>query len=181
MHQYSTPQAPVNIDAIASSLYVHAMHPPSEAVVAAWIGLLRAQTFAFGEIERTVRDAGLPKLEWYDVLWELERGGPLRPRDLQARLLFAQYNLSRLLDRMEAADLITRDACPADNRGQLISITDEGRKLRGRMWLTYGPAIDAAIRGRLTEEEAALLAGLLAKLAPRSAGRAGAPLKKRRP
>jgi len=155
------------------------MQPPSETVVAAWIGLLRAQAFAFGEIERAVRDAGLPKLEWYDVLWELERGGPLRPRDLQARLLFAQYNLSRLLDRMEAADLITRDACPEDNRGQLISITDQGRKLRRRMWLTYGPAIDAAIKGRLTEEEAGLLATLLSKLAPKPAGPTGDPLTKR--
>jgi DNA-binding MarR family transcriptional regulator len=154
------------------------MQQPSEAVVAAWIGLLRAQAFAFAEVERMIRDAGLPKLEWYDVLWELERGGSLRPRDLQARLLFAQYNLSRLLDRMETADLITRDACPEDNRGQLISITDEGRKLRCRMWLTYGPAIDAAIKGRLTEEEAGLLAALLSKLVPRPAGPAGDPLTK---
>ncbi|MFX8141405.1 helix-turn-helix domain-containing protein, partial [Acinetobacter baumannii] len=84
--------------------------------------------------------AGLPKLEWYDVLLELERGGPLRPRDLQARLLFAQYNLSRLLDRMVAAGLVGREACPDDHRGALIAITDTGRKLRKRMWLTYGPA-----------------------------------------
>ena len=141
------------------------MQTPSDAVVSAWIGLLRAQASAFGQVERAVRDAGLPKLEWYDVLWELDRGGALRPRDLQVRLLFAQYNLSRLLDRMEAAGVIAREACPEDNRGQLISITDTGRRLRRRMWLTYGPAIEAAIKGRLTEEEAGQLAELLGKLA----------------
>ncbi|MFX6036027.1 helix-turn-helix domain-containing protein, partial [Acinetobacter baumannii] len=72
---------------------------PSETIVDAWVALQRAPARAFDMVEGKLKAAGLPKLEWYDVLLELERGGPLRPRDLQARLLFAQYNLSRLLDR----------------------------------------------------------------------------------
>ena len=155
----------VKVDASACFSYHILMHRPSELVVSAWIALLRAQTFAFTEVERAMKHAELPKLEWYDVLLELDRGGPLRPRDLQARLLFAQYNLSRLLDRMEAAGVVEREACPGDNRGQLVSITANGRGLRRRMWLVYGPAIDAVIGAKLSEDEAARLGDLLGKLA----------------
>ena len=111
-----------------------------------------------------MKAAGHPKLEWYDVLLELERGGPLRPRDLQDRLLFAQYNLSRLLDRMVDAGVIVRKDCPEDQRGSLASITSAGRTLRRRMWLTYGAAIATVVGSRLSERDAAELARLLGKL-----------------
>ncbi len=155
------------------------MPSPSEPVVAAWIALLRAQAAAFGEVEAAMKAAGLPKLEWYDVLLELERGGALRPRDLQARLLFAQSNLSRLLDRMAAAGVAEREACPEDQRGQLISITEAGLELRRRMWTVYGPAIDATVGARLGAAEASQLAALLQRLltpaqAPPAAGAGGA-------
>ena len=67
-----------------------------------------------------LKSAGLPALEWYDVLLEIERAGPLRPRDLQSRLLLAQSNLSRLLDRMERAGLIARGDCEQDGRGLVV-------------------------------------------------------------
>ena len=76
------------------------MSKPCDATVLAWSRLMRAHRAALAAAEQALRAGGLPPLEWYDVLWELERAGPLRPRDLQGRLLLAQYNLSRLLDRM---------------------------------------------------------------------------------
>jgi len=143
---------------------------PSETMVTAWMRLQRVQTQSFDAIERVLKAAKLPKLEWYDVLLELERGGPLRPRDLQARLLFAQSNLSRLLDRMVTAGVVARQACPEDQRGLLVSITAAGMRLRRRMWLTYGPAIDAVIGQKLSEAEAGELAELLGRLLEPSAG-----------
>lgn len=140
------------------------MNAPSDPIVTAWIRLLRAQALALGTVEQAMKTAGLPKLEWYDVLLELERGGPMRPRDLQVRLLFAQYNLSRLLDRMAAAGVVVRDDCPEDQRGSLVTITETGRQLRARMWQTYGPAIAHAVGSRLTGSEALQLADLLDKL-----------------
>lgn len=130
----------------------------------AWIALLRAQRVALATVERALKDAGLPPLEWYDVLLELERGGPLRPRDLQDRLLLAQYNLSRLLARMAAAGLISRSPCQDDARCQWIAITEEGTRLRKRMWPVYGDAISQAIGGKLTETQADEVAQLLARI-----------------
>ncbi len=131
----------------------------------AWARLLRAHGAALGRVERALKAGGFPPLEWYDVLLELERAGPLRPRDLQGRLLLAQYNLSRLLDRMAAAGCVAREACAEDARGQVIAITEEGRALRARMWPSYAGAIEAAVGARLSPEEAEALAGLLARLA----------------
>jgi DNA-binding MarR family transcriptional regulator len=137
---------------------------PCDATVSAWTRLIRAQRCTLVSVERALKDSGLPPLEWYDVLLELDRGGPSRPRDLQDRLLLAQYNLSRLFDRMETAGAIERGTCKEDARGQLVSLTAAGKALRERMWPVYASAIQQAIGDRLTSPQAAQLSGLLGRL-----------------
>jgi DNA-binding MarR family transcriptional regulator len=136
----------------------------TEVAERAWVQLIRAHRSALCSVERALRAAELPPLEWYDVLLELERGGPLRPRDLQERLLLAQYNLSRLLDRMEADGLVERERCSEDARCQWIRATPEGEALRTRMWPVYADSIRTAVESRLTKAQAAQLADLLGKL-----------------
>ena len=136
----------------------------SDTAQRAWVQLIRAHRSALCSVERALRAADLPPLEWYDVLLELERGGPLRPRDLQDRLLLAQYNLSRLLDRMEAAGLVARERCSEDARCQWVRATDSGKALRQRMWPVYAAAIGSAVGEKLTSGQAERLAELLARL-----------------
>ena len=136
----------------------------TEAAERAWVQLIRAHRSALCSVEKALRAADLPSLEWYDVLLELERGGPLRPRDLQDRLLLAQSNLSRLIDRMEADGLVTRERCSEDARCQWIRATDSGQALRRRMWPIYAGAIRTAVESRLTRAQAAQLGDLLGKL-----------------
>jgi DNA-binding MarR family transcriptional regulator len=137
---------------------------PCDSTVSAWTRLIRAQRQTRTVVERALKDAGFPNLEWYDVLLELEREGPLRPRDLQGRLLFAQYNLSRLLDRMEAERLIERERCSEDARCQWIRVTNTGKTLRKRMWPVYASAIEDAIGSRLGPAQSLKLADLLGRL-----------------
>ena len=140
-------------------------HPvPSDPVVRAFVRLVRAQRSVVTGIQRAVKDAGFPPLEWYDVLWELERVGPSRPREIQERLLFPQSNLSRLLDRMEEAGLVQRGTCKEDARGQIICITDAGKALRKRMWKVHAAAIQAMVGDRLSDKEADQVARLLDRL-----------------
>jgi DNA-binding MarR family transcriptional regulator len=136
----------------------------TEAAERAWVQLVRAHRSALCSVEKALRAADLPPLEWYDVLLELERGGPLRPRDLQDRLLLAQYNLSRLLDRMESDGLVERERCSDDARCQWVKATAQGEALRARMWPVYADAIRTAVEARLTRTQAAQLADLLGKL-----------------
>jgi DNA-binding MarR family transcriptional regulator len=140
--------------------------PPSDAVVRAWTRLERAHRAALGTVQSRLKEAGLPSLEWYDVLLELERAQPagLRPFELQKALLFAQYNLSRLIDRMEAAGLVTRAASEMDGRGQVLHTTRAGRALRRRTWPIYAAAIQHAVGRHFSEAEARTLAVLLGRL-----------------
>ncbi len=139
---------------------------PSETVVDAWIALVRAQQAAVLKVERAFREAGLPPHSWYDVLWELDRApqSGLRPFEIERRMLIAQSNISRLIDRLEGQGYVERRACEADGRGQHIAITVAGRELRRKMWPVYARAITDAVGRHLTEREAASIRELLGKL-----------------
>ena len=141
-------------------------HEPSEPSVTAWVRLVRAGQTVLGKIEAELKAAELPPLAWYDVLLELGRAedGRLRPLELERRTLLAQYNASRLIDRMEKAGLVERLPHPEDGRGQLVAITPEGRALRKRIWKLYGPAIERHIGAKLRLSEVAELGRLLQKL-----------------
>jgi DNA-binding MarR family transcriptional regulator len=141
----------------------------SKTVVRAWARLAAAQRYALATIERRLKAAGLPSLVWYDVLLEVERAGDegIRPVKLERAMLLAQYNLSRLLDRIERAGYVERRACDADGRGQMIVITDEGRAMRRKMWPVYAAAIEAAVGRRLSEAQAEALDELLGLLVNR--------------
>ena len=139
---------------------------PSAAVIRAWGRLIRAERTVVGRIEAELKSAGFPSLHWYDVLLELKRGpeGRLTPREIEEAVLFEQYNLSRLLDRMEKEGLVRRIPFPGDKRRQLIEITEEGKALQWRMWSVYGAAINRFISAKLTDKEAGQLSALLLKL-----------------
>jgi DNA-binding MarR family transcriptional regulator len=139
---------------------------PSDAVTDAWVRLVRAEKAVVSQIEAELKDAGFPLLTWYDVLLHLKKQpeGRASPREIEDEVLFEQYNLSRLLDRMEVEGLVRRIPFPGDKRRQLVEITEEGRALQRRMWGVYGPAINRYIGDKLTEKEAEQLAALLLKL-----------------
>ena len=128
---------------------------------------MRAQQRVLAAIEQDLKRAGLPPLAWYDVLLELTRAeaGRLRPLEIEERTLLAQYNLSRLIDRLEREGLVRRQAFGADGRGCWVVITAEGRALQARIWAVYAKAIEAHVGTRLDEASALALADLLAKLA----------------
>lgn len=141
---------------------------PSDATTDAWIALVRAQQKALTSVEADLKAAGFPPLAWYDVLLELRRAGPegLRPMEFEDRLLLAQHNVSRLLDRLEGAGYISREAHESDGRGQRIHATAAGLDLQKRMWPAYGAAIERHLGAKLAgDDEAARLADLLGKLA----------------
>jgi DNA-binding MarR family transcriptional regulator len=151
---------------------------PTQTAIRAWARLMKAQQLALASIERGLKTAGLPPLAWYDVLLEVERAGAAgtRPFELERAMLMAQYNLSRLLDRIEGAGYIERRACPDDGRGQVVQITDTGKAIRRKMWPVYARAIETAIGQRLSAKEAENLDAALGKLVERIAGEGSSAL-----
>jgi len=137
-----------------------------EIAVRAWAKLVRAEGAVLAAVERDLKAAGFPPLAWYDVLLELKRAPPqgLRPLELEPRLLLQQYNLSRLIDRMQADGLVDRQTCATDARGHHLVLLPAGRDLLRRMWPAYERAIALHFADKLSAGEAAQLAQLLDKL-----------------
>jgi DNA-binding MarR family transcriptional regulator len=139
---------------------------PSDDAILAWARLVRVSQAVLAKVEADLKAAGFPPLSWYDALLELRRAGPggLRPYQLQGHLLLAQYNLSRLTDRLIKAGYVERHDCADDARGQLLKISAAGRGLLRRMWPAYRTAIAAHFADRLEADEIAAFGRLLGKL-----------------
>ena len=139
---------------------------PSDAVTRAWIRLNRARDRVLDAIEQDLKAGGCPPLAWYDVLLELVRAeaGRLRPFEIERKTLLAQYNLSRLLDRLEKEGLVAREPCDDDGRGQWVVITEKGRAAQARTWKVYARAIQRHVGERLDDRAAAALGELLGRL-----------------
>ncbi|MER8863527.1 MarR family winged helix-turn-helix transcriptional regulator [Mesorhizobium sp. M0751] len=139
---------------------------PSPPTIKAWARLMRVSRQLLERAEDALKDSGLPPLAWYDVLHELAEAGEggLRPFQLTERTLFAQYNISRLLARLEADGQVEKLPVADDGRGQTVRITDKGRETRRRMWAVYGRSIAELVGSRLSNDELDALSALLGRL-----------------
>lgn len=134
----------------------------SKAVLRAWSDLLGAHALAVRQIERRLKAAGTPPLEWYDVLLELDRaGGRLKIGELADRVVIAPYNMTRLLDRLEKQGLLRRERSDSDRRSAFAVLTEKGAALRRTMWPVYERAIREAL-APMSEREAEAMSKTLA-------------------
>src|SRR3954471_4489693 len=74
----------------------------------------------YAAIETDLAAANLPSLSWYDALYELYLAPHrrLRMSELARSALLSRSGLTRLVDKLEKAKLIERQACPTDGRAQ---------------------------------------------------------------
>lgn len=141
---------------------------PDDTTVVAWARLVKAERVVLGAVEADLKAAGFPPLGWYDVALELRRAQrPLRPVEIEDRMLIAQSNVSRLLERMVAAGYLLRRSCADDRRGFAVDLTEAGHGLLQRMWPVYRAAIQRHFGEKLRPEEIAALAAALGRLLDR--------------
>ncbi|MGE8688734.1 MAG: MarR family winged helix-turn-helix transcriptional regulator [Achromobacter sp.] len=126
----------------------------------AWSLFLTAHALVAEEIERRLSAADLPPLAWYDALWALERApqGAARMFEIAERMVIARYNLTRLMDRLEADGLVERYRSDEDRRATYARLTPKGRALRREMWKVYEPAIDELFLSQLPPAQQASMA-----------------------
>jgi len=119
------------------------MNPLSASQLDAWRAFLNAHAAVVRRIDRDLAEAGLPPLTWYDVLWALYRASErrLRMNDLVDHVVLTRTGMTRLIDRMEAAGTVRREAVPGDRRGAYAVLTEEGVALLRRMWHVYEPGL----------------------------------------
>jgi DNA-binding MarR family transcriptional regulator len=137
-------------------------------ITSLWARFVRVSQAVLAAVEADLKAAGFPPLAWYDALLELRRVAPegLRQFELQEHMLLAQYNMSRLSDRLIHAGYARRQPCPEDGRGQVITLTEKGRAVIDAMWPAYRAAVMAHFGDKLEEGQAGAMAALLESLRP---------------
>ena len=93
----------------------------------AYLNLLRTATVLAAEFERLFKDAGLSEPQ-YNVLRILRGAGGdgLPCLEVGARMITRVPDVTRLVDRLEAAGLVERRRTSEDRRVVMISITKKG-------------------------------------------------------
>ncbi|NUT85536.1 winged helix-turn-helix transcriptional regulator [Pseudomonas corrugata] len=140
-----------------------------------WFRFVRAHRCLIREIERRLAAAGLPAYAWYDALWGLESGpdGARRMNELADVMAIERYNLTRLVDRLEAEGLVTRSRASDDGRGAYAAITESGKVLRKKMWKIYEGAVDELFLSQFDDDQRRVFSQALERAAnaARSSGR----------
>ena len=104
---------------------------------------------------RMERETGLPPA-WFEVLAQVSKH-PVRMGDLAEMLTLSRGGATRLIARMEEAELVEREIPKDDRRATFARITDTG--LAALQWATpmHMTAVEELFSRHITDEQAAVL------------------------
>ncbi|HYN97590.1 MAG TPA: helix-turn-helix domain-containing protein [Pilimelia sp.] len=134
--------------------------------VAAWAGLLKVHAALVPLLDRELQAThGLP-LTWYDVLLELNAapGRRLTMGQLGAVAVVSRTRVSRVVDELVRAGLVTREPNPRDARSAHAAITDAGRRRLRAAAPTYLAGIERLYSSHLKPAERATIATALGRV-----------------
>ena len=135
--------------------------------LATWRQFLTLHRRIVDAIDRDLLRGGRLPLTSYDVLIELyetpERR--LRMAELARRVVLSRSGLTRLVDRLEAEGLLTRDRVGEDRRGAYAVLTDAGVDAMRGAWPIYERGILRYFASALSQDEIATLNSLLSSIA----------------
>jgi len=137
----------------------------TRASVQAWEALFRAQVTLMRRFARDDVWGGLSMQE-YDVLFTLSGapGHALRLRELAGSSLLTQPSLSRLVDRLAADGLVSREPVAGDRRGTAVRLTARGLERQREIGRRHARSIDALVGGALDRDDLAALEDLCTRL-----------------
>jgi DNA-binding MarR family transcriptional regulator len=126
----------------------------STAAIQAWESLFRAQVAVLRELNHEFPSEELSFNE-YDVLFNLTQheGRRLRIRDLNKHLLLTQPSVSRMVDRLVARGLVTKQSDPGDGRGTFVCLTEDGYSLFRKVAVVHAESITRHVGTALTTEQ----------------------------
>ncbi|SDC76658.1 homoprotocatechuate degradation operon regulator HpaR [Ruegeria marina] len=126
------------------------------------IALLRARERVMGPIRAILADVGITEQQWR-VLRVLEEEGPQDPTRIAEQACLLLPSLTRILQKLEEKELITRQPDPQDRRKQIVSITASGTRII-RENLGASLAVFDAIRANMGPDRFETLLDLLNEL-----------------
>ncbi|MBU2943417.1 homoprotocatechuate degradation operon regulator HpaR [Shimia thalassica] len=126
------------------------------------IALLRAREKVMGPIRHMLADAGVTEQQWR-VLRVLDEDGPLDPTTIADRAVLLLPSLTRILQKLEEKEFVTRRRDEEDRRRQVIEVTVSGSALIEANMET-SRRILRELRERLGDEKHETLITLLSEL-----------------
>lgn len=115
-----------------------------------------------GPIRAILADVGITEQQWR-VLRVLEEEGPQDPTRIAEQACLLLPSLTRILQKLEEKELITRQPDPQDRRKQIVSITASGTRII-RENLGASLAVFDAIRANMGPDRFETLLDLLNEL-----------------
>ncbi|WP_062646148.1 MarR family winged helix-turn-helix transcriptional regulator [Streptomyces maremycinicus] len=128
----------------------------------AWLAYIDFSTLLADHLNRQLRrDAGMTHAD-YSLLAYLSAApeGTLGMSELAQRLKITRSRLTHAVNRLREAGLVDRREDPADGRGQLAFLTDQGRTLLEEVAPGHVEAVRRAVFDALTPEQVRQLADI---------------------
>src|SRR4051812_41232846 len=116
--------------------------------------LMEAHAAVLTQVGHEFEDAaGMPIL-WCELLLRLARtpGHRLRMAELAKQVGLSTSGLTRLMDRVENAGYVRREACPSDRRGAEAVLTDEGADVLRKAVPAHLESLDRHVAGALGDD-----------------------------
>lgn len=82
-----------------------------------------------------VADEKIPPMQGHALHFLAER--PYTMRELAKAAMLEPSNLTGIIDKLEARDLVTRREASGDRRSKIVTITEEGLALRNRLYQRF--------------------------------------------
>ncbi|MFC5835823.1 MarR family winged helix-turn-helix transcriptional regulator [Nonomuraea insulae] len=121
--------------------------PPVTDVAATWNHLLLLHARVENRLGTALQRRHGIGLSEYRALGHLAASpsGELRMQELADKIALNQSSVTRLVARLNAAELTYRDLCPDDKRGVYTVITEEGRTRYAQASRTYENTLSSAL------------------------------------
>lgn len=140
--------------------------PSSDEKVALFGLLLETNARLSRDLGATLEASCQLPLAWFEVLLQLRRmnDGRLKMSQMAGAIFHSTGGTTRLIDRLEEANLVRREHCPNDRRAIFVTITDDGNTKLDEALSVHHNFLDNLMQARLTSGDRDDLRALLTKL-----------------
>lgn len=139
---------------------------PSERLsLSLWLQLMKCTKEIEAGVGSRLRKQHSQSLARFDVLSQLHRFGGdwAAVGEIAGQVMASSGNITALVDRMVAEDLIVRRASPSDRRSHQLKMTGKGEALFAEMTDDHARWVDNALDG-ITDKNKERLIGLLVEV-----------------
>lgn len=105
-------------------------------------------------LEKTLAQVGLNNSKFNILMIIRFVGGEngIQQNEISKQLLVTASNITKLLDKLETDELITRNNKDGDRRVKIIKITEKGSSLIDKIWVDYNKTVNA-LTPNMTDDE----------------------------